>query len=809
MRGLIVGVGVLLSAQPAHAVILRLTPLKDVFAESQLIFTVAVDALDPDKPSVTFKLDESLKGKPPFEKLPVNLTGDSEAKKSDDTAKLLKRLAVKMPLVIFATKQDTKTIAFAYTNGTWFQIVGTEVEKDKTSWSFTHCEPYFRRTFKGTTEELKQVVVDALADKKKPPDADPKEKPGLGPEVKDEEKKEKEDALIAPAPSDSVAPSGPLFAVIPSVAIGSAVAVLAALFPAVFGGLMVVLKRSMRLLSVAGLNSTLWTLYLLVPLLPSDLSQKLSMDPLIWWLLMLAIVMLGVLWSWQVNLAAARKGEPIGEEPPRVEKILYWAGSLLALAGVALFCWKAGRDFLKLDELLTRRFLLVYAIAAWVGLAYVLCKQAAASVRGDWRAGLPLEGVVLGAMLIASTAVAVDWPRAKALQSLEQSETVSPAVYVGEVWNFTAPGNAMMDVSPLIDGKFVYCASANRNVFGGDYGKVYCLDKETREVAWTFPDDQSMKSAFSSPCLADGRIYFGEGFHQDSDCKLYCLDAATGKKLWDFPTTSHTESSPCVAGGKVFFGAGDDGLYCVDAITGAKLWHYENSVHIDGNPVVAGNRLYVGSGEGDQFQKFEICCLDTETGKPIWNQPTDLPAWGAPVVSGDQVFVGIGNGNFMTSDDHPKGAMLCLTEATGKEQWRFDVADGVHVRPAVERRYVYFASRDGYCYCLDRKDGRQVWKRDLGSPIVASPALARCTCHACGTSLFVAATGGLFCSLDPANGEVQWHVDFSKYVPQLLSSPVVEASKVGDGELRRIYFGASLNGGVTAVLYCLEDRYEE
>ena len=38
---------------------------------------------------------------------------------------------------------------------------------------------------------------------------------------------------------------------------------------------------------------------------------------------------------------------------------------------------------------------------------------------------------------------------------------------------------------------------------------------------------------------------------------------------------------------------------------------------------------------------------------------------------------------------------------------------------------------------------------------------------------------------------------------------VVEASKVGDGELRRIYFGASLNGGVTAVLYCLEDRYEE
>jgi outer membrane protein assembly factor BamB len=173
------------------------------------------------------------------------------------------------------------------------------------------------------------------------------------------------------------------------------------------------------------------------------------------------------------------------------------------------------------------------------------------------------------------------------------------------------------------------------------------------------------------------------------------------------------------------------------------------------------------------------------------------------------VFVGVGNGNFMASDDNPKGAMLCLDAATGTEQWRFDVSDGVHVRPAVDRRYVYFASRDGHCYCLDRKNGQLVWNRDLGSPIVSSPALARCTCHTCGTSLYVAASAGLFCALNPANGQVQWQVDFANYNPQLLSSPTVEVSKVGEGERRRIYFGASLNGGNTAVLNCLEDRFEE
>lgn len=43
-------------------------------------------------------------------------------------------------------------------------------------------QPYLRRTFKGTTAELMQTIRDGLAGKKVP-DVDPKEKPGLGPEV--------------------------------------------------------------------------------------------------------------------------------------------------------------------------------------------------------------------------------------------------------------------------------------------------------------------------------------------------------------------------------------------------------------------------------------------------------------------------------------------------------------------------------------------------------------------------------------------------------------------------------------------------
>src|SRR5882762_8622784 len=118
--------------------------------------------------------------------MPVNLTGDSEAKKEKHTEMLLKRLAPKLPLVVFASKRGSRYTAFGYTNGTWIQMLGqvSNDEPPRVTWSFTHGEPYLRRTFKGSTNELRQVILDGLAGTKAPPEPDPKEPPGFGPEVK-------------------------------------------------------------------------------------------------------------------------------------------------------------------------------------------------------------------------------------------------------------------------------------------------------------------------------------------------------------------------------------------------------------------------------------------------------------------------------------------------------------------------------------------------------------------------------------------------------------------------------------------------
>jgi hypothetical protein len=178
-------VAVVLSAAPLYAVITRLVPLREVLAAEQFIFVATVESLDPDKPAAVLTVTEDLKGKVPYRRLPVALTGDDGARKERQVPQLLDRLVPQLPLVVFASTRGPRTTAYAYTNGTWFQFTGpADAKPEDVRFAFTHLEPYLRRTFKGTTAELKQAVADGLAGKKAPPEPDATEPPGIGPAVK-------------------------------------------------------------------------------------------------------------------------------------------------------------------------------------------------------------------------------------------------------------------------------------------------------------------------------------------------------------------------------------------------------------------------------------------------------------------------------------------------------------------------------------------------------------------------------------------------------------------------------------------------
>src|SRR5438270_11741802 len=158
VRLCLVGAAVLAVAAQAPAVIQRLTPLKEVLATETYVFTASVEKLDPVAPSAVLVVKDDLKGKAPFRRLPVNLTGDAEAQRTNQSSQLLDRLVPELPVVVFASPHDKRTIAYVYSNGTWFQLVADTVEGQEAfaNFRFTHFEPYLRRTFKGTTSEMQQ-----------------------------------------------------------------------------------------------------------------------------------------------------------------------------------------------------------------------------------------------------------------------------------------------------------------------------------------------------------------------------------------------------------------------------------------------------------------------------------------------------------------------------------------------------------------------------------------------------------------------------------------------------------------------------
>lgn len=324
-------------------------------------------------------------------------------------------------------------------------------------------------------------------------------------------------------------------------------------------------------------------------------------------------------------------------------------------------------------------------------------------------------------------------------------------------WIHTDKDNAQYLSSPVaLNGRCYIGASLFQA--SNSFGAIECFDTQDGKLVWRA---LTRHPVFSSPVVADGRLYCGEGLHEDNDCKLYCLDAATGKQIFAVPTHGHVEAAPTIVGEKLLFSAGGEGFYCVRTQDGKMLWRSPCG-HSDSSAAVAGERVYVGTAYGDNA----VVCLDLETGRKIWSAAQDLPVWGHAAVAGETVFVGLGNGTFGSSDPHPRGAVVALRGADGQGGWRRDLPDSVNTSLLLTQDRLVVGCRDGFVYSLSQKDGRIAWKAACGAPVLASPVLQDQT-------LLVAGGDGHLHALERETGKELWHY--------LISDVPCEASPMLNG----------------------------
>lgn len=139
---------------------------------------------------------------------------------------------------------------------------------------------------------------------------------------------------------------------------------------------------------------------------------------------------------------------------------------------------------------------------------------------------------------------------------------------------------------PTVLGEDVYCCSEDRS--------VYALNAQTGKELWKF----SAGEIVTALAVTDDIVCFGIWAGQ-----IIALDRKSGQERWRFETEDEVLSSPSIAQGIVYFGDGDfrepgGRIYALDLQTGRELWRIETPNRIWSDSVIANGVLYVGGGDG-------------------------------------------------------------------------------------------------------------------------------------------------------------------------------------------------------------------
>jgi len=184
---------VTLFASEAPGVIKATSPLKLFVRDATQIVQVRVTQFIPDKNRLVFEVEQDIKGKMVERTMPTvwKVEPDSKWEGVRTLPRVLKCFGPGQQAILFINdaggfwhnKGATRKypIAFGFTNGSWFCLESSKRDDGKLLWIMAQGEPYLRTTFKGTTAELNQVLVNHLAGKGNLPDP-VKAEPGFGPE---------------------------------------------------------------------------------------------------------------------------------------------------------------------------------------------------------------------------------------------------------------------------------------------------------------------------------------------------------------------------------------------------------------------------------------------------------------------------------------------------------------------------------------------------------------------------------------------------------------------------------------------------
>lgn len=315
------------------------------------------------------------------------------------------------------------------------------------------------------------------------------------------------------------------------------------------------------------------------------------------------------------------------------------------------------------------------------------------------------------------------------------SEKLEPPLMLA--WQFTANKYHGNTAAPVIADGSCYFATGDR---------IYCVDMETGNNKWRYPQDQSLTSTVkSTPTITNGKLYFGTG-----DGKLYCLDATTGAFQWFFETRAALRCPPLIEDGTIFLGSDDNSIYAIDAATGDTLWPKPFLSRDDfTNGIAVGAGMVVGS-----CMDGNLYGVNASSGKLRWvfRMPS-APIKTSPIMTENITIMALGN------------MMYGLTTRSGQKRWMVQLPSEISATPATDGFDVFVPCRNKklYCYNISGRAPALKWTEpaDVGGIPMSSPTVA-------DQLVYVTGSHGVVSAFSVADGTLKWRYVFA---PSSITTP--------------------------------------
>jgi len=281
-------------------------------------------------------------------------------------------------------------------------------------------------------------------------------------------------------------------------------------------------------------------------------------------------------------------------------------------------------------------------------------------------------------------------------------------------------------------------------------GLIRELPRDGLEPVWINRDcvAQGRGDSWSSPAIANDRVFFFSHNSGKKEEYLTCLEADSGAELWHKTLKSRAtkvqqSGTPAVDNGRVYLLGAGRTVRCLDARSGDEVWAQQvpgedNDEPWHGSPLIAGGKVIVFAGR--------LAALAAKSGELVW-QGADTAKEG---VHGSPALAKIGEHSFVIAHVG-RGETVAVDLQDGQEHWRAKT-EATASTPVVhgERMITLANSRKGgvRCYRISHDKAELAWNYQSLADPGASPVIV-------GDHVFVQGEKRIAC-LNLKDGKAAW-----------------------------------------------------